>query len=35
MILSVDEKLFSVFPELKIGAIFCEIENKIYGQDRL
>ncbi|MCX5813580.1 MAG: phenylalanine--tRNA ligase beta subunit-related protein [Proteobacteria bacterium] len=34
MIFSVEDKLFSIFPELKIGVLVCEIENKRYGEDR-
>lgn len=32
---SVDNRLFSVFPELKIGVFICEINNTKYGEDRL
>jgi DNA/RNA-binding domain of Phe-tRNA-synthetase-like protein len=32
---SVDEKLFTLFPGLKIGALVCEIDNTKYGEDRL
>jgi DNA/RNA-binding domain of Phe-tRNA-synthetase-like protein len=35
MIFSVESKLFSIFPALEIGVLFCEIENKRYGEDRL
>jgi len=35
MIFSIDEKLFDLFPELKIGVLICEIENARYGEDRL
>jgi len=34
MIFSVEDKLFSIFPELKIGVLVCEIENRRYGEDR-
>ena len=35
MIFSVEEKLFRLFPALKIGVLVCEIENQRYGEDRL
>jgi hypothetical protein len=35
MIFSVDERLFCLFPALKIGVLICEVENKRYGEDRL
>jgi DNA/RNA-binding domain of Phe-tRNA-synthetase-like protein len=35
MIFSVEDKLFSIFPELEIGVLVCEINNKQYGDDRL
>lgn len=35
MVFSVDEKLFELFPGLKIGFIVCEIENMQYGEDNL
>ena len=35
MIFSVEDKLFSIFPELEIGVLVCEIDNKRYGEDKL
>jgi DNA/RNA-binding domain of Phe-tRNA-synthetase-like protein len=35
MIFSVDDKLFGLFPELRIGVLVCEIENSRYGEDKL
>lgn len=32
---SVDERLFNIFPELKIGVLVCEVNNTRYGEDRL
>ncbi len=32
---SVDERLFHIFPKLKIGVFICEVENTRYGEDRL
>jgi len=35
MLFSVDEKLFNLFPALKIGVLICEIRNTEYGEDGL
>jgi len=35
MFFSVDERLFNLFPGLKIGILVCEIENTRYGEDEL
>lgn len=35
MIFSVDEKLFDVFPGLKIGVLVCSVDNTRYGEDIL
>lgn len=32
---SVDERLFRLFPELKVGVIVVHVDNTIYGSDRL
>ncbi len=35
MLFSVDEKLFNLFPGLKIGVLICETRNTEYGEDGL
>jgi DNA/RNA-binding domain of Phe-tRNA-synthetase-like protein len=35
MFFSVDDKLFDLFPGLRIGVLFCEITNTRYGEDGL
>jgi DNA/RNA-binding domain of Phe-tRNA-synthetase-like protein len=35
MFFSIDEKLFNLFPGLKIGVLVCEIRNTGYGEDGL
>jgi DNA/RNA-binding domain of Phe-tRNA-synthetase-like protein len=32
---SVDERLFHLFPFLKIGILVCDINNTLYGEDKL
>jgi len=32
---SIDERLFALFPSLKIGVLICEIDNTKYGEDAL
>jgi DNA/RNA-binding domain of Phe-tRNA-synthetase-like protein len=35
VIFSVDERLFDVFPGLKIGVLVCGVDNATYGEDVL
>ena len=35
MIFSVDERLFGVFPSLRIGVLVCKVDNTRYGEDIL
>ncbi len=35
MIFSIDERLFSLFPALRIGILVCEVYNIKYGDDQL
>ena len=35
MIFSVDDRLFDVFPELRIGVLVCSVDNTKYGEDIL
>jgi len=32
---SVEDRLFSIFPGLKIGVLVCRVDNTCYGEDRL
>ena len=35
MIFAVDERLFEVFPDLRIGVLVCRVDNTRYGEDML
>lgn len=35
MIFSVDERLFEIFPDLKIGMLVCRVDNTKHGEDIL
>ncbi len=35
MIFTVDERLFEVFPDLRIGVLVCRVDNTKYGEDLL